>query len=213
MNEATDQDWRYLMNLLINKIASSVLQIVLFATIPFIWWFATARKQQKFSQWIGLKKMESGKKTFLAIIIVSAASLLLGALTLYTTRGIETAASEFAGLGIKAIPAIAVYAAFNTAFPEELLFRGFLLKRLENRFGFHGANLTQAVLFGLLHGVMFFSLVGAIKAILIIMFTGAVAWFMGYINEKDSNGSIIPGWIIHTISNLFSGICAAFSII
>ena len=45
-------------------------------------------------------------------------------------KGIETATSEFTGLGIMAIPAIVVYAAFNTAFPEELLFRGFLLKRL-----------------------------------------------------------------------------------
>ena len=85
------------------------------------------------------------------------------------------------------------------------------MKRLKKKFGFHMANLTQALLFGLLHGVMFFSLVGVIKAILIIVFTGAIAWSMGYINEKISNGSIIPSWSIHTISNLFSGICAAFS--
>jgi len=201
------------MILFFNKIVSSILQIILFAIIPFIWWLVTARKQQKFSEWIGLKKIEGGKRTLVAIIIVSVAFLLLGALTLYAIRDIETATSEFAELGIKAIPAIVIYAAFNTAFPEELLFRGFLLKRLENKFGFNIANLTQAILFGLLHGVMFFSLVGVIKAILIIVFTGAIAWFMGYINEKNSNGSIIPSWIIHTISNLFSGICAAFSII
>lgn len=201
------------MNLLINKIVSSVLQIILFAMIPFMWWLVTEKKQQKFSQWIGLKKMEGGEKTFIAIIMVSAAFLLFGAFTLYTIRGIETAASEFAGLGIKAIPAVIVYAAFNTALPEELLFRGFMLKRLEKKFGFHMANLTQALLFGLLHGVMFFSLVGVIKAILILAFTGAIAWSMGYINEKISNGSIIPSWIIHTISNLFSGICAAFSLV
>ena len=60
---------------------------------------------------------------------------------------------------------------------------------------------------------MLFSIVGVIKSILIIVFTGAVAWFMGYINEKNSNGSIIPSWIIHTISNLFAGICVAFAII
>lgn len=112
-----------------------------------------------------------------------------------------------------AIPAIVVYATFNTAFPEELLFRGFLLKRLANKFGFNIANIIQALLFGLLHGIMFFMLVGIVKTILIIAFTGVIAWFMGYINEKYSNGSMIPSWIIHTISNLFSGICAAFLII
>lgn len=201
------------MNLFINKTVSSILQIILFAIIPFIWWFATARKQQKFSQWIGLKKVDGGKKTIVAIIVLSVAFLISGALTLYALRDIDTATSGFEGLGVSAIPAIVVYATFNTAFPEELLFRGFLLKRLANKFGFNIANLTQALLFGLLHGVMFFSLVGVIKAILIIVFTSVIAWFMGYVNEKRSNGSIVPSWIIHTISNLFSGICAAFLII
>ena len=49
--------------------------------------------------------------------------------------------------------------------------------------------------------------------ILIITFTGVIGWFMGYINEKKSSGSMLPGWMIHTVSNLFSGIIAAFSII
>lgn len=201
------------MILFIGKILSSVLQIFLFAIIPFVWWLITARKKQKFAQWIGLKKIEGGRKTAAAITLVSAAFLLLGVLTLYTVRNIETAASEFAGLGIAALPAVIIYAAFNTALPEELLFRGFLLKRLANKFGFGIANAIQALVFGLLHGVMFFPLAGAVKAVLIIVFTSAVAWFMGYVNEKKSNGSIIPSWIIHTVSNLFAGICAAFSII
>ncbi len=201
------------MNQLISKIVSGILQIVLFSAIPFVWWFVTARKQEKFSSWIGLKKIDGGKKTFVAITMLSVAFVLSGVITLYLIRNIETATSEFAGLGVTALPTILVYAFFNTALPEELLFRGFLLKRLANKFGFNIANLIQAFLFGLVHGVMFFSLVGVVKAIFIIVFTGTIAWFMGYINEKRSNGSIIPSWLIHGISNLFSGICAAFSII
>lgn len=201
------------MNLLINKIVSSILQIILFGSIPFAWWFVTARKRQKFAEWIGLKKVQGGKKTLIGIVVVSIVFIVSGSLTLYAIRGIETATSEFTGLGVAAIPAIVIYAAFNTAFPEELLFRGFIFKRLENKFGFNIANFIQALLFGLLHGAMFFVLVGVLKAIIIILFTGAIAWFMGYINEKNANGSIIPSWIMHTISNLFSGICAAFLII
>lgn len=201
------------MNLFINKIISSIIQIILFAIIPFIWWFVTARKQQKFPQWIGTKKITGGKKTFFAIGMASVAFLLIGTFTLYCIRDVETAPSDFAGLGASAIPAIIIYAAFNTAFPEELLFRGFLLKRLANKFGFHIANLIQALLFGLLHGVMFISLAGSIRTILIIVLTGTIAWFMGFINEKYSDGSILPSWIIHTVSNLFSGLCSAFSII
>ena len=201
------------MNLLISKIVSSIVQIVLFSAIPFVWWFITAKKHEKFSSWIGLKKIDGGKKTFAAIIMLSVAFILSGAISLYLIRGVETATSEFAGRGVTALPTILVYAFFNTALPEELLFRGFLLKRLANKFGFNIANLIQAFLFGLVHGVMFFSLVGVVKAIFIIVFTGTIAWFMGYINEKRSNGSIFPSWLIHGISNLFSGICAAFSII
>jgi hypothetical protein len=61
---------------------------------------------------------------------------LLAAFILYTVKDIETATSDFAGLGVVAIPAIFVYAVFNTSFPEELLFRGFLLKRLSFLMGY-----------------------------------------------------------------------------
>lgn len=201
------------MSLFISKILNSLVQIILFAIIPFIWWLVSARKEVKFSEWIGLKKIEGGKKTVVAIIITAFAFLLLGAVTLYFLQGVETATSEFAGLGAKAIPAIIIYAVFNTSFPEELVFRGFLLKRIASKFGFNVANWIQALLFGLMHGVMFISVTGVLKAILIILFTSAIAWFMGNINEKKSNGSILPSWIIHAVSNIFSGICAAFSIL
>lgn len=120
------------------------------------------------------------------------------------------ATTEFAGLGVRAILPVIVYAVFNTAFSEELLFRGFLLKRIENKFGFFAGNTVQAVLFGLLHGVMFFPLAGVAKAVWVITVTGSIAWFMGYINERKAGGSILPSWIIHALSNIFSGLCTAF---
>lgn len=75
------------------------------------------------------------------------------------------------------------------------------------------ANLIQALLFGVFHGVMFISFAGSIRTILVIVLTGTIAWSIGFINEKYSDGSILPSWIIHTISNLFSGICSAFLIV
>lgn len=83
---------------------------------------------------------------------------------------------------------------------------------MQNKFGFAIANMMQAILFGLLHGAMFFSIVSVGKALLILAFTTAVAWGMGYVNEKKAEGSIYPSWMIHTFSNIFSGICAAFGI-
>lgn len=199
------------MELLLNKVVSSIVQIIIFAIIPFIWWIITARKKCSFANWIGLKKAEGGKKTALAIVIVSCGFVLVGTFTLLVLKDVEMATSDFNGLGIIAVPAIFVYAIFNTALPEEILFRGFLLKRIANKFGFVIANIIQAVVFGLMHGVMFFSHVGVIKAILIICFTMVIAWFMGDINEKKANGSIVPSWTVHAMANIFSGICAAFS--
>ncbi len=200
--------------MLLNKIISSLIQIILFALIPFVWWFITSRKQVQFLSWIGLKRVENQNKLSFRLWIMGASLgfILLGAFLLYSLQGIETATSEFSGLGMVVIPTIFVYAVFNTALPEEVLFRGFLLKRLQNIFGFHIANLIQAILFGLLHGAMFLSLVSIIKVGFITLFTGIIAWAMGYINEKQANGSIIPSWIIHSISNLFAGLCSAFLI-
>lgn len=200
------------MNLFIQKILSSIIQILLFTLIPFIWWCITARRKNNFFQWIGLKRISSSKenKTALWIVATSIIFLAVSAFMLYTIRNIETATSEFSGLGIKALPAILVYAIFNTSLWEEILFRGFLLKRISNKFGFSTGNIVQSILFGLLHGAMFFALTDILKAILIIVFTAGIAWCIGYVNEKKADGSILSGWCIHAIANIFSGICSAF---
>ena len=203
------------MTLFINKIISSIIQVMFFAMIPFIWWFVTARKEIGFIQWIGLKRFDNVRKSkvWVWMILVTLVFMVLGATTLYLLKDVEMATSEFAGQGAQAVPAIIIYAAFNTAFPEELLFRGFLLKRLRSKFGFGIANTIQAILFGLLHGVMFFYLIGIVKAILVIVLTGTIAWFMGYTNEKKADGSIIPSLVIHMAANIFSGLCSAFLLI
>lgn len=200
------------MNLLIQKILNSIVQILLFALIPFIWWCITAREKINFFQWIGLKRFSTLKenKTILWITGTTIVFLAVSVFILYSVKNIETATSEFLGLGMKVLPAIAVYAVLNTSFPEEVLFRGFLLKRLSCKFGFSTGNAIQSALFGLLHGAMFLALTGITQAIFIIGFTGGIAWCMGYINEQKAGGSILPSWCIHAIANLFSGVCSAF---
>ena len=200
------------MDLILEKLINSIFQIMLFAALPFICWFINARKKQSFFNWIGLKKITGGKKTRTAIFIVTIFFVIIGTFTLYEIRNVKTATYEFSGLGLNAIPAIIIYAAFNTSLPEEVLFRGFLLKRLKKIFSFNIANIIQAGLFGVLRGFMFHSLVGYTTMILIILFTGIVAWLMGRINELYSDGSILPSWIIHALANVFSGICSAFLI-
>jgi membrane protease YdiL (CAAX protease family) len=201
------------MSLFMGKIFSSILELLLFALIPFLWWLVFARKSLSFFHWLGLKPVEKGnrKKAFFWSLGTTIFFLLLSGYILRIVKDIEAVAtSEFSGLGVRALPAIVVYAVCNTALPEELLFRGFLLKRIASKTGFVVGNCVQALLFGLLHGIMFFSYVGIVQVGAITFFTGCIAWFMGYVNEKKANGSILPSWAIHAIANLFSGICAAF---
>ena len=200
------------MNLLIGKILNSIVQILLFTLIPFIWWCITARKKLTFFQWIGIKRVSSPKenKTALWIAGTTIVFMAVSVFILYVVKNVETATSEFLGLGMQALPAVFVYAALNTSLPEELLFRGFLLKRLSHKFGFPIGNAIQSLLFGLLHGAMFLMMTNIPQAILIIGFTGGIAWCMGYVNEQKADGSILPSWCIHAIANIFSGVCSAF---
>ena len=201
------------MDLFINQLFSSIATILVMLLLPLIWWLATARKEQNFFSWIGLKRIQTEKKATLLLWFLGAAAAfgLTSLLLPWITKGTEAAlaTARFSGLGWSALPAVAVYAVFSTAFWEEGLFRGFLLKRLAHRFGFPAGNAAQAVVFGLMHGVMFFASVGALRAILITLLTGVIGWSLGYLNEKQAGGSIFPSWAIHALSNLIAGMYAA----
>ena len=202
------------MDLLIETILNSAVEIIVFSAVPLIWWAVTSKKGETFFHWIGLRKV-CGKKVS---ILPSAILTLLGFIAislamLNYVSGTATAASQFYALGSKALPAILVYAILNTSLPEELFFRGFLLKRLSNRLGFGWGNVLQSLMFGMLHGALFISHTGLMMTFIMILFTGAVAWCMGYINENKSCGSIIPSWLIHAAANIFSGLCYAFMLV
>ena len=201
--------------MLVNKIISSVMQIILFSLIPLIWWLITARKKESFFKWIGLKKIEkeNKKSSVVNMLPIAISYLIVSFITIYLIKDIETATSEFAGMGISALLPALIYAIFNTSLPEEILFRGFLLKRIVSKFGYMIANIIQSTIFGLLHGFMFFNVLGIVKTIVIILFTEIIAFAMGYINEKKANGSILPSWFIHALSNIFASIIAMFSLI
>jgi membrane protease YdiL (CAAX protease family) len=197
----------------VQTIINSVLQIALFSLVPFVWWLVTRKKGERFLPWLGLRRIDNAKKVALLSLCVSIVFMALSVFVLYSIRGIPSATSQFQGVGAAGIPSVIVYALFNTALSEEILFRGFLLKRLMSKFGFVVANIIQSLLFGLLHGIAFVSMTGVPSAAAIILMTGAVAFAMGYINEKKAGGSILPGLMMHSAANLFSGAISLFALI
>ena len=201
---------------LIQQMTNALIQIVLFMLLPFIWWFVTARRKSSFLDWIGFKPLKDtgNHKMWLWIFIGLLSFTIFSYLVLYTiVKDLKTATSSFSGLGFQALPAVLIYSLFQTSLPEELLFRGFLLKRFSVCLPFGVANTIQATLFGLLHGLMFITEVSWLQTLVIILCTGGIAAYLGFVNEKKSGGSILASWIMHALANVITGMLSAFLLI
>ncbi len=194
------------MSELLNELIGAILQLLVFSFIPFIWWFVTARKKISFFNWIGIKRMIHSRKvtnTLLSVVFSVTMYCTLTYLCIYyISDQITMAGSQFAGTGMVGIPMAFIYAYIRTGLAEEIIFRGFILKRIQERIGFAWGNLVQAMLFGLLHGVPF----GVVtQDILIVVFLtvlpGAFGWYQGWLNEKRCGGSIISSWLLHGTMN------------
>ena len=203
------------MTLFMSKLMSGIMELLIVSVILFITWLIWSRKKVGFFDWIGLKKFESQKKRqlLLTILGISLVFLLFSIIVFAWLDSSQTATADFSGKGIGALTAILAYAILGTALPEETFFRGFLLKRLQGKLGFLGANLVQSLVFGLLHALMFIQLTGYLKAFAILVFISLIAYVLGAINEKKANGSILPSVFIHALANTVIGMLFAFSLI
>ena len=203
------------MTLFMSKLVNGILELIIVSFIPFMTWLIWRRKKVGFFDWIGLKKVQTKNiSQLLQIILGMALVFLLFSVVLFSWFDpSKTATADFAGKGIGALPAILAYAILGTALPEEIFFRGFLLKRLQGKLGFLGTNLIQSLLFGLIHELMFIQLIGFLKAVMIFAFISLIAFVFGAINEKNAGGSILPSVFIHAFANTAAGLCLAISLL
>ncbi|MGF1586121.1 MAG: CPBP family intramembrane glutamic endopeptidase [Bacteroidales bacterium] len=215
------------MEVVLTEIRITGIQVLGHTIIPFIWWLFLKRKENFFT-WIGLKATENWKLSgvgvllFFAIIAVSQVFIVPNVMP----EGF-TAAQQYRGTGMAAfIPAI--FFGLKTGVGEEIFWRGFLGKRLCEKFGFQTGNMIQAILFGLLHAIPFFvMLIKAnsqtnmdltfsgilVIALIITIFSGFGGWFLGYLTEKVARGSIIPAILAHGIGNTLLMMAEAFNIL
>lgn len=203
------------MTLFMSKLVNGILELIIVSFIPFMTWLIWRRKKVGFFDWIGLKKVQTKNiSQLLQIILGMALVFLLFSVVLFSWFDpSKTATADFAGKGIGALPAILAYAILGTALPEEIFFRGFLLKRLQGKLGFLGTNLIQSLLFGLIHELMFIQLIGFLKAVMIFAFISLIAFVFGAINEKKAGGSILPSVFIQAFANTAAGLCLAISLL
>lgn len=204
------------MNLFISMLLSGIFQVIIFLIPPMIWWKISNKNKESFFNWIGLKKatFKDTKKVIFTFILTLALLIICSVFILphFVTQE-DMSTSKFLGKGISALLPSLIYSFITTGLSEEILFRGFIGKRLINKFGLNIGNLIQAIIFGLLHGALFISSSGLFGAIVATLIPGTTGFLMGYIDEKLSSGSILPSWILHGCANVCASLIAMFNLV
>jgi membrane protease YdiL (CAAX protease family) len=196
----------------ISAVLSSVLQVLVFTAIPFAVYLATRRRARGFWSYVGLVRPERRTLLLGAGLALVLAAAMLAVFAAPAFRGMLTAPNTVTGRliaqGVTAETALLIllYAGIQTSLSEEILFRGFLAKRLIGRMGFRWGNLVQALLFGSVHLLLFVGPAGqaltAPRLVTLLATTSAIGWLLGWLNERRGNGSILPSWLAHAVTNL-----------
>ena len=207
------------MNEYLGHLISTVIQLGIFTLIPFVFFQFRRDRIQSFKQYIGFYKPTG--KSILYVLITSVLILISGIILALTNAGIKeavfapnsvTGQIRQMGFSIIGVFTLLIIALFKTSLAEEIFFRGFIAKQLTNKFGFKIGNVLQALIFGLIHLILFWALTKTtIIPLLIIFSLSTIAGLLiGMVKEKYANGSIIPGWIGHGIGNVLAYSIIAF---
>lgn len=197
---------------MISAVLSSVLQVLAFTAVPFAAYLATRRRARGFWSYLGLVRPERRTLALAAGLALVLAAAMLAVFSAPAFREMMTAPNTVTGRlsaqGLTGETALLIllYAGIQTSLSEEILFRGFLAKRLIARMGFRWGNGVQAVLFGSVHLLLFVGPAGpaltAARLVTLLATTSAAGWLLGWLNERRGNGSILPSWLAHAGMNL-----------
>lgn len=199
---------------------SSFVQLGISLLIPVIWWAVTTKRRLEFATWIGLYvpmwkvgPVQRVSQKQLGIALACWVAVSLASLRIASSVWGALATSRFIGAGLLAVVPILLYAFIQTGLAEELFFRGFLAKRLCASFGFSRGNAIQAIVFGLLHVLLFINYLPVSSLIAITVLSGINGWIMGWLNEQAAGGSVVPSWMLHSLANLLVALGSAFNLL
>ena len=212
-----------MLELTISSVKTAVANTIVFAFIPLTWWFIKHRKEVSFFEWIGLYKPQLKSKIWVLAIFAVLYYFFYNfdftrLVNPETLKEIENsssvAANTFAGIGTMAILPALIENFVANGLAEEILYRGFLCKRFCEKLGTSKGIILQAVLFGLMHNIIYIIAglnVGLWYHTLTFIFTGTGALLLGYLNEKIFNGSIVPSILLHGTGNFIASMLVAFA--
>lgn len=206
-----------------SSITTTIVNLIVFSLLPIIWWFFRHRKEEGFFRWIGFFKPQLKSKWWVLLIFAILYyffynfdfTQFVSPETLeYIENSASVSANVFAGIGVAAILPAFIENFIANGVAEEILYRGFLCKRLISKIGLAKGIILQAVLFGLMHNILYILAglnVGLWYHILTFIFTGMGALLLGWLNEKIFNGSIIPSILLHGAGNFIASLLVAFA--
>jgi len=191
--------------LLADAAISALLQVTLLAGVPFLGYFMYQkwRHKRSFSEVAKRAGLQGCPWRHLAW---SAAFALIGViiiliwsppLELFTRQW--SVQRQFVGLGFSmtAITLAVLNGVVQTAFAEELLFRGLIAGSLSRRLPVVWANVLQALIFLLPHLLILLAM-PEMWGLLPLIFVGALLF--GWMRIKS--GSIIGPWLMHASGNV-----------
>ena len=195
----------------LNQLISAIIQLLFFTSIPFVWYVVTNRKVAGFFQWIGFKLVPKPPIRYMIMIFVTFLVIIsLPYLWLYSSGSIRYSGFTIesfrqTGWGLQTICIVLIWAIVQTSLTEEILFRGFLCKRLSDKWGWKVGNSIQAFLFGIIHIPAVLG-TGLFAIVVVFLLTGGVGFALGWLLQQKTNGSILYGWCIHAAVNIVSPI-------
>ncbi|MCT4598266.1 MAG: CPBP family intramembrane metalloprotease [Vallitalea sp.] len=193
------------------SILNSLIQFGVIFTVSVIIYLIFCREKKGYFKWIGLYKPKNNAWIMNAcIIFIISFIIMVGPIIIFLSTGYlssELLRTEFTGKGLSTgiLISILFKAIIQTALTEEILFRGLIGKRVARKFGYLTGNITQAIIFGLPHGLPFILMYDKYLFGLIMFITASITGFLEfYINEKKGEGSILPSTCIHAFTNIIS---------
>ena len=191
--------------LLANAALSALVNLLVFAGLPFFAYFVYQKWRHKraFGEILRRAGLQPGARRYLAYSAAFAcagvAILVLWPPPLDPLVRKGSPQRPFVGLGLggPAVLMALLYGVVQTGFPEELLFRGLIAGSLSRRLPLLWANLGQALIFFIPH-LLVLTVMPEMWGILPIIF--AVALFCGWVRIKS--GSIFGSWLLHASGNV-----------
>ena len=190
-------------------VRSAIMQTIVFSIVPFLWWVIKYKKECTFFRWIGLykaTKLVSRKKSVIPMMIYFTVFIV----SYFISQDVS---SNFENMGFVAIVPSLIVCFIQNGLCEEILFRGFIGKRLISKFGKNSGILMQAILFGFMHIGLALAMDLSININLLVSYfiiPTTAGWMLGYIDEKIYNGSIVPSILLHGMVNFARDVMLIF---